>query len=101
MTAEFHKISTRKLTQILEHLIDEKKVFLIQRKYFHSELINRGMQTIIDYLQKNNVEGITVAKFRDLMQCNRANTLILLEHFDNNGITLRKGNYRFLKKKYL
>jgi len=101
LTAEFQNIPAQKLTQILEHLLAEKRVFLIQRKYFHSELINRGMQTIIDYLQKNSEAGITVAKFRDLMQCNRANTLILLEHFDNNGITLRKGNYRFLKKKYL
>lgn len=100
LLTEFEEIQEQKLTQILNLLIDEKKVFLIQRKYFHAELINRGKQTIINYLRENKDEGITVAKFRDLMQCNRANTLILLEYFDNNGITLRKGNYRFLKKKY-
>jgi len=93
-------IAENKLKQILKYLIDQKKVYFIKQIYLHADLIENSKQLLIDHLKKNK-EGITVAQFRDLINSNRATSLLLLEFFDNEGITLRKDNVRVFKKSFL
>ncbi len=92
------EMNEKKLNQILSYLADKKEIYLIQMKYIHTDFLNEAKELLIDYL-KQNKEGITVAQFRDIFRSNRNTALLLLEFFDGENITMRKGNYRFLKKK--
>jgi selenocysteine-specific elongation factor len=49
-----------------------------------------------EILQK---EKITLSEVRDLFGTSRKYAQALLEHLDANGVTLRNGDYRQLKKK--
>ena len=51
------------------------------------------------FLTENEV-GIKTSQFRDLIASNRAATIIILEYFDSENITLRKGDFRFLTNKF-
>ncbi|HHE39468.1 MAG TPA: hypothetical protein ENL20_13010, partial [Candidatus Cloacimonetes bacterium] len=93
-------IAENKLKQILKYLIEKKKVYFIKQIYLHADLIENSKKLLIDFLKKHE-EGITVAQFRDLINSNRATSLLLLEFFDNEGITLRKDNLRIFKKSFL
>ena len=97
---ENENLSIQDLKQILAHLISTQKVYFIQTKYIHSDFMNECRKQLISYLNKNP-QGITVSHFRDLMKINRANALILLGFFDTEGITIRKGDFRVLTKKFL
>lgn len=94
------QISDKKLQQILAFLIDEQKCHFIQMRYLHDNFVQKSKKIVIDFL-KTNEEGITVAQFRDMIGSNRANAILILDWLDNAGITLRKGNFRFLTKKFL
>ncbi len=91
-------MNEKKLNQVLSYLIDKKEIYFIQKKYIHTDFLEEAKELLIDYL-KQNKEGITVAQFRDMFRSNRSTALLLLEFFDGNNFTMRKGNYRFLKKK--
>ena len=93
-------IAENKLKQILKYLIEKKKVYFIKQIYLHADLIENSKKLLIDFLKKHE-EGITVAQFRDLINSNRATSLLLLEFFDNEGITLRKDNLRIFKRSFL
>ena len=93
-------INKKRLNQILFYLVDKKKVHFIQKKYIHTDFFERSKKLLIEYLEQSK-EGITVAQFRDMIQSNRNTALLLLEFFDRENLTIRKGNYRFLKKKFL
>ena len=91
-------INKKRLNQILFYLVDKKRVYFIQKKYIHTDFLEGSKKMLVDYLRKNE-EGITVAQFRDMIQSNRNTALLLLEFFDGENLTIRKGNYRFLKKR--
>ena len=92
-------ISENKLKQILKYLMDQKKIYFIKQIYLHADLVENSRQLLIDFLKKNE-QGITVARFRDLIDSNRVTSLLLLEFFDNEGITLRKDNVRVFRKSF-
>lgn len=94
------QIPDKKLQQILAYLLDERKIHFIQMRYLHDDFIQKSKQLVIDFL-KQNEEGIAVAQFRDIIGSNRANAILVLDWLDNSGITIRKGNARFLTKRFL
>lgn len=53
------------------------------------------LQAARDFLGKE--QKITLAQFRDMFGTSRKYALAFLEHMDNEGITIRKENYRVLK----
>jgi selenocysteine-specific elongation factor len=53
---------------------------------------------LLEYLVEHK-EGCTVADFRDLIGGNRKICLLLLNLFDSEGITVRKGDYRHITEK--
>ncbi|MBL7149913.1 MAG: selenocysteine-specific translation elongation factor [Candidatus Cloacimonetes bacterium] len=93
-------VDEKKLQQVLSYLVDNGKVHFLQKKYFHHDFLEEAKQQLIEYLQQNP-DGISVAQFRDIMECNRTNSLIILEYFDSSSITIRRGNYRVLTKKFV
>jgi selenocysteine-specific elongation factor len=87
------------LHQILDFLRTENKILVIKNTFNPAVLVDKYRQILIRQL-KNNPQGISVAEFRDLIKGNRAMALLLLEFFDEQGITIRKGNLRIFTKKF-
>jgi len=92
-------ISKKQIMQIASYLIDNGNIYLLQQKYLHSDLVNKAKKILLEQLAKVT-EGIKVSQFRDLLNTNRGTAMILLEFFDSENITLRKGNFRVLTKKF-
>ncbi len=92
-------ISKKQMEQIISYLIDNGNIYFLQQKYFHSEFVEEAKKIIVERLIETT-EGIKVSQLRDLLNTNRGTAMILLEFFDSENITLRKGNFRFLTKKY-
>jgi selenocysteine-specific elongation factor len=92
-------ISKKQIMQIVSYLIDNGSIYLLQQKYLHSDLVNKAKKILLEQLVKVT-EGIKVSQFRDLLNTNRGTAMILLEFFDSENITLRKGNFRVLTKKF-
>ena len=87
------------LQQILNYLRAENRIYVIKNTFNPASLVNNYQQVLIRHL-KNHSEGISVAEFRDLIKGNRATALLLLEFFDEQGITLRQGNSRVFTKRF-
>lgn len=94
------KIKEAQLKKILSFLVQSNDVLYLQQKYVDAEFYHQAEDVLVDFLKKNE-SGITVAQFRDLIKSNRSISLILLESFDDSGITVRKENNRFLTRKFL
>ena len=92
-------ISKKQIMQIVSYLFDNGNIYLLQQKYLHSDLVNKAKKILLEQLVKVT-EGIKVSQFRDLLNTNRGTAMILLEFFDSENITLRKGNFRVLTKKF-
>ena len=93
------KISKKQMEQIVSYLIDNGNIYFLQQKYLHSTLVEKAKKIIIEQLRRTS-EGIKVSQLRDLLNTNRGTAMILLEFFDSENITLRKGNFRFLTRKF-
>lgn len=93
------KISKKQLEQIISYLIDHGNIYFLQQKYLHSTLVEKAKKILFEQLIKIT-EGIKVSQLRDLLNTNRGTAMILLEFFDSENITLRKGNFRVLTKKF-
>jgi len=93
------KISKKQIEQIVSYLIDNGNIYFLQQKYLHSTLVEKAKKIIIEQLKRTS-EGIKVSQLRDLLNTNRGTAMILLEFFDSENITLRKGNFRFLTRKF-
>jgi hypothetical protein len=85
--------------QIISYLIDNGNIYFLQQKYLHTDLVEKAKKILLEQLSKT-AEGIKVSQLRDLLNTNRGTAMILLEFFDSENITLRKGNFRFLTNKY-
>ncbi|MCK5051470.1 MAG: selenocysteine-specific translation elongation factor [Candidatus Cloacimonetes bacterium] len=93
------KISKKQIEQIVSYLIDNGDIYFLQQKYLHSTLVKKAKKILLEQLT-DTTEGIKVSQLRDLLNTNRGTAMILLEFFDSENITLRKGNFRILTKKY-
>ncbi len=62
--------------------------------YFHIEALNSAEKLICEYLEVH--ESISVGQARDLLGSSRKFVVPLLEYFDTQGITVRRGDRRFL-----
>lgn len=93
-------VTKQKLEQVIGYFISNDTLRVIQKKFIATELLEKYKQLTLDFLQENP-EGISVAQFRDLINSNRSNAMAILEYFDSEGMTLRKGNFRVLTRKYL
>lgn len=63
--------------------------------YMLMDSVEEAEKMLVDYLKKNG--SIELSEFRDMLASTRKYTLPLLEYFDNEGITERRGDKRYLK----
>lgn len=91
-------ISETKLKQILRLLSNKNKVYNIDGNFIWAELVDKCRKKLLEHLAHTK-QGITVAEFRDLVDGNRKICLLLLAQYDTEGITVRKGDYRYITEK--
>lgn len=91
-------IDEKKLKQILKLLTLQKKLYRIDESYLHYSIVDECKKKLLAYLS-SHPEGVTVAKFRDLISGNRKICLLMLNLFDDEGITFRVDNLRKITEK--
>jgi selenocysteine-specific elongation factor len=92
------QIGENKLRQILRLLVNNGQAYNIDGNFLHADLVEEFRKKLLQYLVEHK-EGSTVANFRDLIGGNRKICLLLLNLFDSEGVTVRKGDYRHLTEK--
>lgn len=67
--------------------------------YLRKEEFEIAKDQLLALFQKTPAGQIKAAEFRDALNTSRKLAIPLLEYFDRIGLTLRKGDYRILRKK--
>jgi selenocysteine-specific elongation factor len=96
-------IPERKFQQIMKYLVHNNKLHQIEGNFIHKEIVDKCRIALLEYLS-DNPDGITVARFRDLVHGNRKICILLLNIYDSEGLTARNGDMRFITEngnKYL
>jgi selenocysteine-specific elongation factor len=93
--AQKQKMSEKELKQVLHHLVTSGAVYRVQEEVIGKTVVDSCRAKLIEYLSKEN-SGITVAEFRDLVGGNRKAAILILTIFDNEKLTRREGDKRFL-----
>ena len=96
--AHKRKIDEQQLKQILQLLLNQNKAYNIDGNFIHANVVDKSRTEILSYLTEQD-EGITVARFRDLVNGNRKICLLMLSQYDSEGITIRSGDYRLITTK--
>ncbi|WP_294516851.1 selenocysteine-specific translation elongation factor [uncultured Pseudoflavonifractor sp.] len=65
----------------------------------HRRPLERARALLLDLFQDS--PALTLARFRDRLGVSRKYALLLLEHWDSEGLTRREGNYRVLRRENL
>lgn len=88
------KAEDRALFQVL---VDQQKLVRLKGDlFYHRTVLGDIEQCLRDYLDQH--QEITAGEFRDLLHISRKYAIPLLEHFDNQRLTMRVGDKRVLRK---
>ncbi len=92
----FQGIVTRDLERVLSHLKKSGRIVTLGRDAFISaEVVEEAWKKCARCIMD---EGrITAARFRDILGTGRKIAILLLEYFDAEGLTLRRGDERTLR----
>ena len=89
--------NTAETHDLLQVLVDQQKLVRLKGEIFY----HRDALVEIEHQLRTHLEAhqeITAGEFRDLLQISRKYAIPLLEHFDNQRLTLRIGDKRVLRK---
>ncbi len=87
-----------KLKQILQLLVFRNKAYNLDANFIHASIVDDSRRILLEHLLENE-EGATVATFRDLIDGNRKICLLLINKFDREGVTVRRGDYRVITQR--
>lgn len=94
---EAKKLSHADDRALLQVLVDQQKLIRLKGDiFYHRDVFGDIEQQLRHYLEHKG--EITAAEFRDLLQISRKYAIPLLEHFDNQRLTVRLGDKRILRK---
>ncbi len=85
---------------LIKYLLKKDEILFIKQMYINAEIYNKRKKQLTDYLLENEETGLQVSVFRDMINSNRNTAVLYLEHFDSEGVTIRKENQRFLTQRY-
>ncbi len=90
-------VEKARLSEVMRVMEKERSIIRIAPDlFFLGDCIDRIKSDLQRHLSKNN--NLTPGSFRDLFGTSRKYTIPLLEYFDREGITVRVGDSRRLKK---
>ena len=79
----------------LKILLEQGKLFQISEKFaMHAEVVSRARDVLVSYLRENG--QLISAEYKNLIDSERKFAISLLDYFDRFGISIRRGNSRFL-----
>jgi selenocysteine-specific elongation factor len=82
---------------LLQVLVDQQKLVRLKGDlFYHQDVLAEIEQRLRAYLEDKG--EITAGEFRDLLDISRKYAIPLLEHFDNQRLTVRLGDKRVLRK---
>jgi selenocysteine-specific elongation factor len=94
---ETHKLTQAEDRELLQVLVDQQKLVRLKGElFYHRDVFAAIERQLRAYLEEKG--EITAGEFRDLMQISRKYAIPLLEHFDNQRLTMRLGDKRVLRK---
>lgn len=83
--------------ELIRYLVEQKRIIKLDEQILITPAIYKNMkEAVIDYLRENNT--ITIGEVRDLLHISRKYIIPLLTRMDEEGITIRKGNERVLRR---
>ena len=92
-----HKLAQADDRELFQVLVDQQKLVRLKGDlFYHRDVFAKIEQQLREYLEGKG--EITAGEFRDLLQISRKYAIPLLEHFDNQRVTLRVGDKRVLRK---
>jgi selenocysteine-specific elongation factor len=92
-----HKLPLHDNRELLQVLVDQQKLVRLKGEiFYHTEVLTDIEQQLCAYIERTG--AITAAEFRDLLNISRKYAIPLLEHFDNQRLTVRLGDKRVLRK---
>ncbi len=87
----------RELTQVLDVLARRGDVVRVDKDlWFSAGAVDEARAALEAMLAGG---GVTLAAFRDRLDCGRRNAQALLEYFDREGLTLRRGDERIARRR--
>ena len=96
--AEALRRAPRELSQVLEVLTRRGEVVRADKDlWFAAAAIDRARTQLLAMLTADGL--VTLAGFRDRLDCGRRNAQALLELFDREGLTLRRGDERIPRRR--
>ena len=97
LTAQLSDHPSQSVEQTFYALMNLGRFIKIEDDFFiHSQAFDAIVSSLTDYLQKNDI--ITVAEFRELAETSRKYAVPFLEYCDGQGLTIRDGNHRRLRR---
>ena len=88
----------RELGQILDVLARRGEVARVDKDlWFASAAVDAAREVLLAQLE--SAGEVTLAGFRDAAGCGRRNAQALLEYFDREGLTLRRGDVRVARRR--
>ena len=96
--AEDLRRTPRELTQVLEALTRRADLVRLDKDlWFDAAAVDHAREELVAMLAADG--RVTLAGFRDRLSCGRRNAQALLEHFDKEGLTLRRGDERLARRR--
>lgn len=95
-------LAAQKLThaddrELLQVLVDQQKLVRLKGDlFYHREVLDEIEGQLRMHLEQQG--DITAGEFRDLLHISRKYAIPLLEHFDNQRLTMRMGDKRVLRR---
>ena len=87
-----------RVPELLEFLTDEGRTRRVSPElYLAAEAVERARAAIVDNCERNG--HLEIPELRDVLGTTRKYLIPLLEHFDAQGLTLRQGGHRVLKRR--
>jgi selenocysteine-specific elongation factor len=94
---EAHQLTHADDRELLQVLVDQQKLVRLKGEiFYHRDVFEDIERQLRSYLEHKG--EITAGEFRDLLQISRKYAIPLLEHFDNQRLTMRIGDKRVLRK---
>jgi selenocysteine-specific elongation factor len=95
--ADMLALDRRKLTELLRAMEKKRLIVAVSPElFFAREAVDNVRRELVADLKATG--GITTADFRDRYKTSRKYAVPLLEHFDREGLTVRTGEIRRLKR---
>ena len=97
LIAQLSEYPPQSVQQTFYALMNLGRFIKIEDNFFiHSQTFEAIVNSLTTYLEKNDI--ITVTEFRELAQTSRKYAVPFLEYCDGQGLTIREGNHRRLRK---